>query len=104
MPRALAISTSFMDARKSKSEATTIRLVNYNLKHFFRSDNLFDKETLSILKRCIAFSREPGQPKFHVQDIISENADAVWDIVKKQEGSVFVCGMVSYGNRHSLMQ
>jgi len=41
----------------------------------------------------LAFSRVPGKPKQHVQDLIRQRADRVVDLLVDEDAYVFVCGL-----------
>eukprot|EP00794_Sanderia_malayensis_P014342 gene14341-15838_t len=43
----------------------------------------------------LAFSREPGQIKVYVQDLMKNDADSVCDLLMLQGGHIYVCGDVS---------
>ncbi|VDI59533.1 nitric-oxide synthase, brain [Mytilus galloprovincialis] len=47
-----------------------------------------------LTKVYTAFSREPGQPKTYVQDMIKKNGQEVFDAVFKNGGHFYVCGDV----------
>ena len=60
-----------------------------------KSENLFESESESAVKRIPAFSREDGQRKKYVQDVVEENGDLVNDLIWEQGGAILVCGSVS---------
>ncbi|XP_067102023.1 nitric oxide synthase 2b, inducible [Osmerus mordax] len=63
------------------------------------TDHLYKEETLDmtrqgVLKNVIsAYSRQPGQPKVYVQDILREKmAEEVLRVLHQQGGHLYVCG------------
>ncbi|KAL8578716.1 hypothetical protein ACOMHN_045704 [Nucella lapillus] len=67
-------------------------------------DNIY-REELSQMKTekvladfYISLSREPGQPKVYVQDILFKNAVQTYQAVVKRGGHFYVCGDVSMAN------
>lgn len=40
----------------------------------------------------LAFSREPGQPKRYVQDLLRDQADQVWRLLSDDNCYVYLCG------------
>ncbi|KAK3084578.1 hypothetical protein FSP39_015724 [Pinctada imbricata] len=42
----------------------------------------------------VALSREPGQPKTYVQDLMKKNADKIFEQIVKRGGHFYVCGDV----------
>jgi cytochrome P450/NADPH-cytochrome P450 reductase len=54
-------------------------------------DELADFEKQGVVTLYTAFSREPGQPKAYVQDVLKAHADEVYKLL--QDGAVvYVCG------------
>ncbi|WP_043684085.1 benzoyl-CoA 2,3-epoxidase subunit BoxA [Castellaniella defragrans] len=41
----------------------------------------------------LALSREPGQPKRYVQDLLRERAEDVWALLQQPETHIYVCGL-----------
>ncbi|NP_001191505.1 nitric oxide synthase 2 [Aplysia californica] len=64
-------------------------------------DDIYGKETQKLKIENVlqdvhtAFSREPGQKKMYVQDMLRENAPEVLDLIVKQSGHFYVCGDVT---------
>ena len=58
---------------------------------FLYAEELKAFETSGITKLQVAFSREPGQPRTFVQQLIERERDQVWDLI---EGGavIYVCG------------
>lgn len=52
----------------------------------------------------LALSREPGMPKRHVQDLITERAADVFDLLQKPETYIYVCGLkgMEYGTLNAI--
>jgi cytochrome P450 / NADPH-cytochrome P450 reductase len=61
------------------------------MQDFLYEDEMRAFEAGGVTKLVCAFSREPGEPKTHVQQAIEANDDAVWGLLQK-EATVFVCG------------
>jgi cytochrome P450 / NADPH-cytochrome P450 reductase len=54
-------------------------------------DELNDFQAAGVAEVQMAFSREPGQPRTFVQQVIEREGDKVWDLI--QNGAViYVCG------------
>ena len=60
-----------------------------------KSENLFEFESESAVRRITAFSREENSRKKYVQDVVEENGDLINDLIWEQEGAILVCGSVS---------
>merc|ERR1711892_718683 len=52
------------------------------------NDNLLDFE------REVAYSREPGQPKQYVQNLITRDAEKIYDLWQKKGGYIYICGKI----------
>jgi benzoyl-CoA 2,3-dioxygenase component A len=46
----------------------------------------------SFIDVHLAFSREPGQPKRYVQDLLRDEAEKVWRLLNDDNCYVFICG------------
>jgi cytochrome P450 / NADPH-cytochrome P450 reductase len=70
------------------------------------ADELTDFEAAGVTEVQMAFSREPGEPRTFVQQVIERERDKVWDLI--EAGAViFVCGnanTMAPGVRAALMQ
>ena len=58
------------------------------------ASNLLEDETEGVLTRYNAFSRQIGEPKKYVQDLVLDHQEMVKKMVMDQEGYILVCGMV----------
>ncbi|XP_076435250.1 nitric oxide synthase-like [Babylonia areolata] len=67
-------------------------------------DNIYGEELNQmkadnvLTETYLALSREPGQPKVYVQDILFRNAKSTYEAVVKRGGHFYVCGDVSMAN------
>ncbi|XP_033108490.1 nitric oxide synthase, brain-like [Anneissia japonica] len=65
------------------------------------TDNIYKLEKSEAHKKGVikevltALSREPGQEKKYVQDVLLDRAADVFDLVNKHKGHIYVCGDVS---------
>ena len=50
------------------------------------------KKMLLDFKREVAFSREPGQPKQYVQNLVTRDAERVFDLWMRKGGYIYICG------------
>jgi sulfite reductase alpha subunit-like flavoprotein len=48
-----------------------------------------------LLTRYSAYSRESGQDKKHVQDLLLEQGETIHDALLNRNGRVYICGKVS---------
>jgi len=56
-------------------------------------DELLYMQNQGVLtKLFMAYSRENGQPKKYVQNVISENGEYIWDLVSNKQATIYVCG------------
>jgi cytochrome P450/NADPH-cytochrome P450 reductase len=55
------------------------------------AEELKDFETSGITELQVAFSREPGQPRTFVQQLIEREGDQVWDLISAG-AVIYVCG------------
>nr|XP_006640988.2 PREDICTED: nitric oxide synthase, inducible [Lepisosteus oculatus] len=65
------------------------------------TDHLYRKETLELKRRGIlkdaitAYSRQPGQPKVYVQDVLRDRlSEEVVRVLHQQQGHIYICGDV----------
>jgi cytochrome P450 / NADPH-cytochrome P450 reductase len=58
---------------------------------FLYAEELRSFEAAGITELQVAFSREPGQPRTYVQDLIERNQDEVWDLIAAG-AVIYVCG------------
>jgi len=49
----------------------------------------------TLVETHLALSREPGQPKCYVQDLLRERAEQVADFLAAEKSHVFICGLVA---------
>jgi len=52
------------------------------------SDMMLDFE------REVAYSREPNQPKMYVQNLITRDAEKIYDLWQKKGGYIYICGKI----------
>ena len=52
------------------------------------ADELKSFETSGITELQVAFSREPGQPRTFVQQLIERERDKVWDLIASRRGDL----------------
>lgn len=91
-----------VDKRTSGSFLAT-RIRQNNLQLFFgcfdSESELLKDETdplsVDVLTRYNAFSRQPGKPKKHVQNLIKEHGSTVFDVLMKRNGRVYICGKIT---------
>jgi len=50
-----------------------------------------------LTKLFMAYSKQQGQPKKYVQNVILENGEYVWDLVANKQGIIYVCGSSDLG-------
>jgi cytochrome P450 / NADPH-cytochrome P450 reductase len=55
------------------------------------ADELKDFEAAGVTEVQMGFSREPGQPRTFVQQVIERERDKVWDLIE-DGAAIFVCG------------
>jgi cytochrome P450/NADPH-cytochrome P450 reductase len=55
------------------------------------ADELKDFEAAGVAEVQMGFSREPGQPRTFVQQVIERERDKVWDLIE-DGAAIFVCG------------
>jgi cytochrome P450/NADPH-cytochrome P450 reductase len=70
------------------------------------AEELRDFETSGVTELQVAFSREPGQPRTFVQQLIEREADQVWDLISAG-AVIYVCGnanTMAPGVRAALME
>ena len=55
----------------------------------------FEKGGSEAVRRRVAYSRQKGQPKKYVQDLMMEEKQLIADVLIEQGGILLVCGSVS---------
>ena len=58
---------------------------------FLYADELKAFQASGITELQMAFSREPGQPRTFVQQVIERERDQVWDLIEA-DAVIYVCG------------
>nr|CBV37021.3 nitric oxide synthase [Stramonita haemastoma] len=66
--------------------------------NIYRDELAMMKDEKVLTDFYVALSREPGQPKVYVQDILFKNAKDAYEAVVKRGGHFYVCGDVSMAN------
>nr|KAG5713275.1 hypothetical protein BaRGS_007802 [Batillaria attramentaria] len=69
-----------------------------NVDNIYRDELAQAKADKVLNDYHVALSREPGQPKVYVQDILFNHAEETFDLVVKRGGHFYVCGDVSMAN------
>nr|QCX35688.1 Nitric Oxide Synthase 2b [Nautilus pompilius] len=63
--------------------------------HIYRAELESAERTGALTNVHVAFSRQPGQQKTYVQDLILRDAKSVYRTLARQNGHIYICGDVS---------
>ena len=62
------------------------------------SENFFAEEAKKSVNWKVALSREPGESKMYVQDLLLRDKMVVYDVMANRGGHLYTCGKVTIHN------